>query len=105
MISRLTLYEVAGNPDDINITFAGPDEYGKFIGWITRGPGHDYKPLISTQAIFDTAEAAKSAMKEIVQFANNFTEEDLANPDSLLVKFFSTPEGRAVSEIVLLAKK
>ena len=92
MISRLTLYEIAGNSEDINVTFGGPDKNGKFCGWITRGPEQNYRPLVSTSAIFATSKAAESAMKELVKFANNFTEEDLAKPDNPLVKFFSTPE-------------
>ena len=87
-ITRLTLYEIAGNPDDIVATHSGPDKKtGKYVGWITRGPRHRYKLLISTNPIFDTPKEAKKAMQEIIEWTKNFTEKDLQNPDNPLKKY------------------
>ena len=77
-LSRGTLWEIAGNPDDIVIDTGGPSkENGLFVGWITRGAGHRYKPLLSTDAVFKTRKLAKHFMQVIVDFANKFTDEDL----------------------------
>ena len=77
-IARLTLWEIAGNPDDVVVTHGGPDkEEGKYCGWITRGSGHNFKALVSTAFVFDTPEDAEKAMREIVEQAKKFTEEDL----------------------------
>ncbi len=89
-MTRLTLYEIAGNPDDIVVGAGGPHkETGKFVGWITRGEGHDYKPLISTNSVFDTPEKATEAMQKIVEWAKNWTEEDLKDPNNPLREFLS----------------
>ncbi|MFH1036474.1 MAG: hypothetical protein V1756_00185 [Patescibacteria group bacterium] len=108
MVSRLTLYEIAGNPDDVVVDAGGPDkETGKYVGWITRGPGHNYKPLISTEPIFDTPEQAKEAMQKIVDWAKNWTEEDLRDPNNPLAEFLSprSEEGQIIKQIIDTAKK
>lgn len=107
MISRLTLYEIAGNPGDVVVTHGGPsEENGKYVGWITRGPGRRYKPLISTSPIFDTPVEAEAAMQKIVDFAKNFTEEDLEKPNNpLSILVCLSPESwQVVKEIIMLAK-
>ncbi|MDP3764182.1 MAG: hypothetical protein Q8Q95_01010 [bacterium] len=80
MLTRLVLFEIAGNTDDIVVDAGGPStDNGLFAGWITRGSGHNYKPLISTNPVFKTAELAKYFMQQIVEFAKKFTEEDLGD--------------------------
>ncbi|OGZ35469.1 MAG: hypothetical protein A2V60_03470 [Candidatus Portnoybacteria bacterium RIFCSPHIGHO2_01_FULL_39_19] len=89
---RLTAYEIVGNPNDIVIDYGGPDKKtGKFVGWITRGPGHNFKPLINTQPIFDTPEQAKQAMRNLVKEIKKFVEEDRKDPNNPLKDFFSEP--------------
>lgn len=85
----MTLWEIAGNPDDIIVTHGGPSKKNKrFAGWITRGEGHNGKPLVSTAAVFKTPELAETFMQKIVDFAQDFTEEDLkdiaTNPENPL---------------------
>jgi hypothetical protein len=80
-ISRLVAYEIAGNPDDIVIAYGGPDkETGKFAGWITRGEGHNFKPLLNTEPIYDTPKQAKETMEKVVQEIKDFVEKDLKDP-------------------------
>lgn len=108
MVSKLTLYEIAGNPDDIVVAAGGPNkENGKYVGWITRGSGHRYKPLINTEPIFDKPEEAKSAMQEIVDWAKNWTEEDLKDSNNPLAKYLSprSQEGQIIRQIIDMAKE
>ena len=91
-VSRLVAYEIVGNPEDIVITFGGPDKKTrKFAGWITRGEGHNFKPLLSTEPIYDTPEQAKQAMEKMVQKFKEFVEEDLKDPKNPLKEFFPKP--------------
>ena len=77
-ISRLTLWEIAGNPDEIIVAAGGPSKDNSlFVGWITRGEGHNYKPLVNTNPIFKTKKLAEHFMQGIVDFAKKFTESDL----------------------------
>ena len=91
-ISRLEAYEIVGNPDDIVIDAGGPDKKtGKFVGWITRGPGHNYKPLLNTQPIFDTRKQAKQAMRNLVEEIKKFVEKDLKDPQNPLRDLLPDP--------------
>ena len=78
MITRMTLYEIAGNPDDIIVAAGGPvkkgEFKGKFLGWITRGERHNYKTLINTAPVFNSAEDAKLFMQAIVDWAKEWTD-------------------------------
>jgi len=107
MLNRITLWEIAGNPDDIEVTFGGPDTLrGMYAGWITRGPGHRYKTLVSTPAIFKTPEEAVEEMQKIVDFANKWTEEDLKDPNNPIAVFIKKyqEEFVLVQEIIEKAK-
>jgi len=107
MVTRLTLWEIASNPDDIVVGAAGPDENGLFSGWISRGPGHNYKPLISSSACFPSESEAKEYMQMIVDFSKGWTEKDIQNTDSPLMKLLgcdSLEEFRAIKKIVQAAK-
>jgi hypothetical protein len=99
-MTRLTVFEIVGNPDDIVVTHAGPDSQGKYSGWITRGPGHNYKPLVSSKGSFDTPQAAEHAMREIVDWAKAFAEKELADSNNPLNALCESREGGVVGQIV-----
>ncbi len=89
-LSRLTAYEIAGNSDDIIATFGGPDKKtGKFLGWITRGPGHNYKLLFNTNPVYDSAEEAKGAMQTLIETIKDWVAQDLKKPDNPLKEFLN----------------
>ena len=101
---RLTAYEIAGNPDDIIATHAGPDNAGKYCGFITRGEEGRYRILISTEPIFDTAEAADDAMRNEIASITAWVENDLKDPENQLVKLLAGQEGPVVCQIVVAAQ-
>jgi|GEM_PF-2642023 len=105
----MTLWEIAGNLDDIIVDAGGPSkDNGLYVGWITRGEGHSYKPLVSTKSVFKTKELAIHFMQSIVDFAKKFTEDDLKdirNPEHPL--YFLTldqEELNVIQDIVSAAK-
>ncbi len=103
-ISRLTLYTIAGN-DDILIAHAGPDEKtGKYSGWITHGAERYCRPIVNTDARYDTPAEAEAAMRELVKIAKAFTDGDLKDPENPIVQLFARPEGKIVQKIVELSK-
>jgi hypothetical protein len=65
-MTRLTAYEIAGNPNDVIATSAGPNRNGKYRGFITRGEMHRFKILISTEPVFDTPESARMQMVQVI---------------------------------------
>lgn len=54
-LSLITVMAIASH-DDLIYSHAGPSEDGKYSGWITLPGG---RPLLNTEAVFDTAEDAK----------------------------------------------
>jgi hypothetical protein len=103
-MTRFTAYQIAGNPDDIVATHGGPDERGKYCGFITRGEEGRYRILISTEPIFDTAEAADDAMRNEIIAVTAWAENDLKDPENQLVKLLTSEEGPVVCQIVTAAQ-
>ncbi len=63
-ITRLTALIIASR-DDIVCTSAGPVD-GKYVGWITLGEDDRYRPLLNSEPIFASHDAAKLAMETTV---------------------------------------
>lgn len=104
-ISRLTLYTIAGN-DDIIVTYAGPDlKTGKYAGWITHGVESHCRPIVNTDARYDTPEQAREAMRELVEIAKKFTDGDLKDPENPIKKLFESPEGEVIRKIISASKR
>lgn len=100
MMTRITAYEIAGNPDDIMATHAGPAKDGKYYGFITRGAHGRYRPLISTPAMFDTAEAADEGMRQLIIATTAWVENDFKDPQNAFVALLTGKEGPLVRQIV-----
>ena len=68
-MTRLTALEICTNGKDIKCTAGGPSkENGKYVGWIERWrDGNYHKPLLNSEAIYDTEKDAIKAMKEVVK--------------------------------------
>ena len=83
-VSRLTAYTIA-NRDDIVVSAGGPCENtGKYVGWITLGEEDRYRPLLNSEPIYDTAEAAKTAMQGVVDELRKTVAEELNGRDQIL---------------------
>lgn len=64
-VSIITAYIIATR-NDIVIAAGGPGPDGKFMGWITLGEEDRFRPLLNSEANYDTAEAAEQAMRDTV---------------------------------------
>ena len=62
-ITMSTALEVFTNPYDLFISIGQEKDGGKYVFVIMRGPGHDFKPLISTTPFFGSAEDAVKALE------------------------------------------
>jgi len=63
-ITNLTAMIIASR-DDIICTSAGPVD-GKYLGWITLGPESRCRPLLNTEPIYESHDAARAAMEAVV---------------------------------------
>ncbi len=76
-VSRITAI-VISTRDDIITTFGGPDpETGKYMGWITLPAEDRYRPLLNTEAIYDSPEEAEAAMNESVRVIRAELEREM----------------------------
>ena len=76
MITRLTALEIFSNPRDIQITIG--QEEGKYGLGIFRGPGHDFKPLVSTtDCPLESFEEAVTIIREALEAVCKASRESL----------------------------
>ncbi len=74
-MTRLTAIILATR-DDLIITHGGPSkDNGKYVGWILK-PEDRWAPLLNTEAIFDTAEAAEAYMRWAIEEATAFIKAE-----------------------------
>jgi hypothetical protein len=79
----LTAIEIHTNGENIRCSGGGPDKQGKYMGWIELWrDGRLHKPLLSTQPIYNTKEAAETAMREIVAATRATPVEDILRQDN-----------------------
>lgn len=51
-LTRMTLWEIAGNLDDIIVDAGGPSkDNGLYVGWITRGGGRPQLQTLSEHKV------------------------------------------------------
>ncbi len=76
-ISRITALTIHSPGNDIRCGAGGPDETGKFAGfiWLYRNDKL-HCCLVSTKPIYDSEEDAKAAMAALVR---EIREEDIAD--------------------------
>jgi hypothetical protein len=53
-------------PGDLTVTSGGPDDKGKYAGWIVMPNG---RPLVSSRPAFDSKEAAECHMRLVIEAA------------------------------------
>jgi len=73
MLSALTIR----GRDDIKTMATGPDDDGKYAGWIMYG--ERFEPLVSTRPIYDSEEQATQAMQDIIDEVRGMELEDPFN--------------------------
>jgi len=75
-ITKLTALTITTR-DDLEYTAGGPDENGKFSGWIIFPGG---RPLLSSQAIYDSQKLAIDSMLAIKNILlKEFDPEEFMN--------------------------
>jgi len=99
-ITRLTALEIFTNPNDLRLSVVreeGKGESGKYAILITRGPGHSFKLLLSSQPFAATVDEAARDIGEILEFIRQNATKDLERPDDGLAQFLN-PGGQPVDQ-------
>ena len=98
-ISRATALEIFTQPDDLEFSIGCKDD--KWAIMVTRGPGHNFKLLITTEPVFESKDAAIKVVEELLDGICQGYESELTDPSSLAAQFVN-PEDRSLENANVL---
>jgi len=91
-ISMITALEIFTNPGDLEIIIGQEKEEAKFTIGIFRGPGHNFKPMLTSQPFAETQEDAVEAIKGTLESIREALTKDFADRKSLPSQYLN-PDG------------
>ncbi|MES3004485.1 MAG: hypothetical protein V4690_00050 [Patescibacteria group bacterium] len=97
----LTALEIYTNPHDLHIVIGQEKAGEKFAIGILRGPGHNFKPLITSQPYAETAEQAIEAVEETLRSLQEVMARDFASRTSFASQQLN-PDGEEVDQSKVL---
>lgn len=101
-ITRSTALEIYTNPGDLEITVGQEEESGKFAIGIYRGPGHNFKLMISSVPFAESLEDAIEVIrKEVLELSMHAIEKDLEDPESFISQYLN-PDGAEIDQSKVL---
>ena len=92
-ISASTALEINNHPDDLQVSIFNEKESDKYGIIVSRGPGHDYKLLISTSPFADTIDQAVEEVKNLLNGIHLWATKELRNTESLITQMIN-PDGQ-----------
>jgi hypothetical protein len=93
-ISRLTALEIFTNLNDLEITIEQEKGEGeKFAIGISRGPGHNFKPMLTSRPFAETLEAAVEAIKETLEGVRQAVSKEFEDPASIATRYLNPERG------------
>lgn len=92
-ISALTALEINNHPDDLQVSIFNEKESGKYGFIVCRGPGHNYKLLISTSPFADAIEEIVQEIKNLLTGIHSWATKELSDKDSVFAQMIN-PSGQ-----------
>lgn len=99
-ISLFSALEIFTQPDDLQFSIG--EQAGKWGLAITRGPGHDYKLIITSQPVLESREAAANAIKTLLTDICTAATSELNKPKSMLAAL-ANPDGLPIDDAHMLS--
>lgn len=100
-LTLITALEIFSNPQDLYIFIGQKDGSDKFAFAISRGPGHNFKPMLSTTPFFETEEVAIDEIKKILEQVREAATKELEDEKSMASQFLK-PEGMEIDQSKML---
>lgn len=100
-LSMITALEIFTNPGDLEITIGQEKEGAKFAIGIFRGPGHNYKPMLTSQPFTEIREDAIKAVEGVLQTVHEAITKQFKNSGSLASRFLN-PDGQEIDQSKIL---
>ena len=100
-LTMMTAAEIFTNPHDLEIVIGQERGGGRYAVRISRGPGHKFKPLLSSTPFAETLDVAIEAVKQILETTNENLTKEFENSESLL-SLYTNPNGVEVDQSKVL---
>jgi len=100
-IIMLTALEIFTNPWDLEITIGQKKDGAKFAIGIFRGPGHNFKPILTSQPFAETREDAIRAVEKALQTIHEAVTKEFKNSRSLVYQYLN-PDGNVIDQSKVL---
>lgn len=90
-ITLITALEIFTNPKDLQISI-GKKGNSKYMFVVSRGPDHNFKPLISTTPFAETVDIAVEEIKKLLEMIQLASLKQMKDRDSFLTQVLN-PNG------------
>lgn len=85
----ITALEICTNPLDLHITITQEKPEAKFAIGIYRGPGHNFKPMITSTPFARTAEEALNSIQNVLETAKEAMMKEFADRKSIPSRYLN----------------
>ena len=96
-VSMITAIEIFTNAYHREIIIGQEKNGGKFSIGIFRGPGHSYKPLVTSQMCAETVKDAVETVQGILGMIEQVMAKEVLNRDSVPFQYLN-PEGQEIDQ-------
>lgn len=100
-ISMITALEIFTNPSDLEITIGQEKEGGKFAIGIFRGPGHNFKSMLTSLPFAETREDAVMTVEGILRTAQEAITRECKDSGCLASQYLN-PDGQDIDQSKVL---
>jgi len=100
-ISRISALEIFTNSSDLEITIGQEKGGGKFLIGIFRGPGHNFKPILTSGPFAEKFEDAVEAIGNTLTSIHDVVVKEFSNPSSIPSQYLN-PGGHEIDQSKIL---
>ncbi|MCK5027097.1 MAG: hypothetical protein KAS07_01635 [Candidatus Pacebacteria bacterium] len=100
-IKTITALEIFTNPGDLQIIIGQKEKGAKFAVAITRGPGHNFKLMLTLKPFAKTQEEAIKAIEEILQTVRKDVTREFKDLKSLSTQYLN-PDNQKIDQSKVL---
>jgi len=100
-MNQSTCIEIFSNPEDLEFIITQDTTSKKFAIAVCRGPGHNYKPLLSSTPFAGDPEEAAQSIKDILVTIRAHCNKELANKNSFISQILN-PDSREIDDSEVL---
>lgn len=98
-IRRVTAFEIFTNPHDLE--FRIPEVDGKWAIIITRGPGHRFRMMLSSEPVFPNKKEAVDGVRNTLDLVRQACTQELSDPSSFAAQRMN-PDNKSLEEAIVL---